>query len=83
MKLPNWLKIIWWVLLVGVFAYLIYQRYDFNMSGAATATDIVIFLILTALLVIPLFQEVSIFGVSLKQKIDTLKEEFDTQIIGL
>jgi len=83
MKLPNWLKIIWWVLLVGVFAYLIYQRYDFIMSGATTATDIVIFLILTALLVIPLFQEVSIFGVSLKQKIDTLEKEFDKQIISL
>ena len=83
MKLPNWLKIIWWFLLVGFFAYLLYQRYDLIMSGATTATDIVIFLILTALLVIPLFQEVSIFGVSFKQKIDTLKEEFDTQIIGL
>jgi len=83
MKLPNWLKIIWWLLLVGVFTYLIYQRYDFIMSGATTTTDIVIFLILTALLVVPLFQEVSIFGVSLKQKIDTLKEEFDKQIISL
>ena len=83
MKLPNWLKIVWWVLLVGFLAYLLYQRYDFIMGGATTATDIVIFLILIALLVIPLFQEVSIFGVSLKQKIDTLKEEFATQIIGL
>lgn len=83
MKLPNWLKIIWWFLLVGFFAYLLYQRYDFIISGATTATDIVIFLILIALLVIPLFQEVSIFGVSLKQKIDTLEKEFDKQIISL
>lgn len=83
MKIPNWLKIIWWVLLVGFFAYLLSQRYDSIMSGAATATDIVIFLILIALLAIPLFQEVSLFGVSFKKEIENLKSEFEKQIISL
>ena len=83
MKFPNWLKILWWFLLVGVFAYLLYQRYDFIISGATTATDIVIFLILIALLVIPLFQEVNIFGVSFKKEIDNLRTDFRDQIFNL
>ena len=83
MKFPNWLKILWWFLLVGVFAYLLYQRYNFIISGATTATDIVIFLILIALLVIPLFQEVNIFGVSFKKEIDSLRTDFRDQIFNL
>ncbi len=83
MKIPNWLKIIWWFLLAGFFAYLVSQRYDSIVSGSATATDIVIFLILIALLTIPLFQEVSLFGLSFKKEIDKLKTEFKEQIINL
>jgi hypothetical protein len=83
MKLPNWLKIIWWALLVGLFAYLLSQRYDSIISGAASAIDIVIFLIFIALLSIPLFREVDFFGVRLKREIDTLRTEFKEQIINL
>ena len=83
MKLPNSVRIVWWVLLVGFFAYLLSQRYDSITSGTATAMDIVIFLILIALLAIPLFQEVSIFGVSFKKEIENLKTEFEKQIISL
>jgi len=83
MKLPNWGRIIWWILLTGFFIYLLFQRYDSIMSGIATATDIVIFLILIALLTIPLFQEVSFFGVSLKKEIDNLRADFRDQIVNL
>jgi len=83
MKIPNWAKIIWWILLAGFFAYLLSQRYNSIISGAATPMDIVIFLILIALLAIPLFQEVSFFGVSLKKEFDNLKSEVKEQIINL
>jgi len=83
MKLPNWIKIVWWLLLLGFFAYLLSQRYDSIMSGATSATDIVIFLIFIALLAIPLFQEVSLFGVSFKKEIDNLRTEFREQIVNL
>ena len=83
MKLPNWLRIIWWFLLVGFFAYLLYQRYEFIIRGTATGTDIVIFVILIALAAIPLFQEVSIFGVSFKKKIDSLRNDIEKQIFSL
>ncbi|MCK4369231.1 MAG: hypothetical protein KAV68_06220 [Dehalococcoidales bacterium] len=83
MKLPNRAKIVWWLLLLGFFAYLLSQRYDSIMSGAASATDIVIFLIFIALFSAPLFQEVDFFGVRLKREIDTLRTEFKEQIINL
>ena len=67
MKLPNRLKIVWWLLITGFFVYLLSQRYESIIGGASTPIDIVLFLILAALLIIPLFQEVNIFGVSLKK----------------
>ena len=83
MKIPNRVKIIWWFLLAGFLAYLLSQRYDSIISGATSATDIVIFLIFIALLSTPLFQEVDFFGVRLKREIDTLRTEFKEQIINL
>ena len=83
MKLPNWAKIVWWLLLLGFFTYLLSQRYDSIMSGATSATDIVIFLIFIALLSIPLFQEVDFFGVRLKREINNLRTEFKEQIVNL
>jgi len=80
MKIPNWVKIVWWILLVGFFAYLFSQRYYFIMIGTTTATDIIIFLVLIALLVIPLFQEVNIFGVGLKKEVDTPRPSPDSKL---
>ena len=80
MKTPNWAKIMWWIFLVGFLAFLFSQRYESIMSGVASATDIAVFLILIALLIIPIFQEVSIFGVSFKKEIQNLKSEFEKQI---
>ena len=70
MKLPSWFRVIWWFVLVGFFIFLFVQRYDSIINGTATATDIAIFLIFTALIAIPLFQEVSLFGVSFKKEIE-------------
>ena len=75
MKVPNWAKIIWWFSLVGFFAYLVWQRYMFIIGGDSTTIDIILLIIVFALLLIPLFQEVSIFGVSFKKEIDSLKDE--------
>jgi len=80
MKTPKWLRVVWWLLLVGLATYFLWQRFDSITSGATNATDIVIFLIWIALLTIPLFQEVSIFGVSFKKEIDNLRTEFKEQI---
>jgi len=83
MRLPTWLRVVWWVLLVGLVAYLVSHRYDSIIAGDANPIDIVLLLTLFALLAIPLFQEVSFFGVSFKREIDNLKTEFKEQIINL
>lgn len=83
MKLPNWLKIVWWILLAGFFAFIFYQRYDSIISGDSIPIDIVIFLTLIALLTIPLFQEVNFFGVSLKKEIEKIKSDVKEQILNL
>ena len=80
MKLPNWARITWYLLLVGFFVHLFIQRYDFIISGSTTATDIIIFLILIALLFIPLFREVNIFGIGLKKEIDYPRPSPDSKL---
>lgn len=83
----NWLKahwkVVWWLLLVGLATYFLWQRFDSITSGTTNATDIVLFLIWIALLTTPLFREVSLFGVSFKKEIDNLRTEFKEQIINL
>jgi hypothetical protein len=83
MRWPNWVKTVWWLLLVAFSAYLLSQRYEIVISGTPNATDIIIFIILIALLVIPLFQEVNIFGVGFKKEIDNLRTDFRNQILDL
>ena len=79
-KLPNWLKIVWWLSLVCFFAYLLFERYDSIINGVATAIDIIIFLIFIALLIIPLFQEVNIFGVGFKKENDNPRPSPDSKL---
>lgn len=83
MKLPNWFKIIYWICLSGIVTYFIWQRYNFFINGTATLLDIFIFLIWMTLLLVPLFQEVNLFGIKLKTEIDSLKSEIKEQIINL
>jgi len=83
MKLPNWFKVIWWILLLVVLTYFLSQRYNSFVEGTATPMDIFLFLIWVALLLVPLFQEVSFFGVKLKKEIDSLKSDVKEQITNL
>ena len=78
MKLPNWLKIIWWLILFGFVTYMMSLRFNSIISGSSNTTDIIIFLIWIALFAIPLFREVSFFGVGLKKEIDNLKSELSS-----
>lgn len=80
MQLPNWFKVVWWVGLSGVVsAYLIARCPDLLTSRAAPA-DIIVFLVWVALLVVPIFQEVELFGLRFKQEVQKLKEELKTEI---
>ena len=71
----RWFERIWWlVLTVGGIAYLV-NRWDALAQGALTMPDTVISVVVTGLLLAPLFREVSVFGLSLKRSFDSVKEE--------
>lgn len=80
MKLPNWLKIVWWVLLTGVLTAYLYKRYPQLAVGQAVPADIIVFVIWVALLLAPLFSEVSLLGITLKQEVEGLKTFVSSQI---
>jgi len=72
-KLPNWLKVVWWLLLTGVLSYYLHQRYPDLSEGRAVPSDIVVFVIWIALLLAPLFSELSLLGITLKQHAEEMK----------
>ena len=80
MKLPNWFKIIWWIAITGFTAYLFYLRFPAISQNKSTSTDSFIFIVLVALLLVPIFQEVSLFGLKFKQAIDELKQNISMQL---
>ncbi|WP_024333391.1 hypothetical protein [Desulfotignum balticum] len=80
MKLSNWFKIPWWILITGFTGYIFYSRWGYISEGKSAPVDIFIFLVLVALLLAPIFQEVSLFGLKFKQEVDKLKEHVSTQL---
>ena len=76
MKLPNWFKILWWIILLVIVSVFLYNRYPDLTTGSATTADTFIFLIWVALCLLPLFEELSFFGITLTpaSKVVTVKE---------
>jgi hypothetical protein len=83
MKLPNWFKISWWILLTSIVTSYLYKRYPQLVQGNAVPADIFIFFVWVALALVPIFQEISFFGITLKQEIKRLRQEFGVQISSL
>jgi len=75
MVLPNWLKIAWWVLLLALLGGVLRTRLSAFTAGSAVGADVVLLVIWTALLLAPLFQEVTLFGITLKRQVNQLTEE--------
>lgn len=80
MNLPNWFKICWWLLLTGIITWFLYNRYSGLVAGHPTSLDVVAFVIWVALLLAPLFNEVSLLGVTLKQEAEELKKFVAAQV---
>jgi len=79
MNFPNWFRILWWVgLLISLTVFLLTQRYSDLIAGRAVAADIVVFLVLVGLALVPVFQEVQLFGVKLKQDVRAIRDKLDS-----
>jgi hypothetical protein len=83
MKLPNWFKIIWWVFLLIIVSVFLYNRYPHLTAGTSTTADIFIFLIWVALCLLPLFEELSFFGITFKKEVEKLKSDIAIQFDNL
>ena len=80
MKLPNWFKILWWVILCVCLFVVLYARVSAIQNGTATSVDAFLFLILFILLLLPLFSEFDLFGIKLKARIEEVKSEVKEQV---
>jgi hypothetical protein len=77
MKLPNWFKIFYWLLLtLSIGYFFIYKKYNLIESG--NHLYLFIFLIWVAILLLPLFNEIKFFGIELKKDIDDLKGQINS-----
>jgi hypothetical protein len=83
MQLPNWLKVLWWLTITGALTYFLHARLPDLLSGKAAASDIAVFGVWMALLLAPLFSEVSLLGVTLKNEIEELKGAISTQLTDI
>lgn len=83
MQFPNWLKVLWWAILVIGIGLFLRERLPDLLSGHAAAADVAVFGIWMALLLAPLFSEVALLGVTLKNEIEELKGNVATQLTNL
>lgn len=83
MKIPNCIKIAWWVIIVLLLTGFLLCRFSELMAGRAVPLDVVVFTIWIALLLAPLFSEVSLLGITLKHQIDELKSDIASLIIDV
>ena len=72
-------KWLWWVGLIIICTILVYLRWTAISQGTPSSVDLAILAATAAVYLIPLFSEVSLFGVSLKQSIEQVKGE----LVGL
>ncbi len=69
-----------WILLVLAMTIFVSYRFGAFSQGSATPADVVVLLVWIALLIAPLFQEVSIFGVRLTREMRALRDEVREQV---
>jgi len=80
MKLPNWFKIGWWVILLGLTGVILFKRFEAISSGQSVPADVFVFLIFVALMLVPLFSEIEFFGIKLKKEIEELKNDMNIKL---
>lgn len=83
MRLPNWFKVVWWALLIALLTFFLSQRYPDLVEGRATPSDVFVFSVWAALVLVPLFQELNLFGIELKQEVRELRSELKSELVNL
>jgi hypothetical protein len=77
MKFPNWFRILWWLALIGMIGWFLVRRLPNLISGKATAFDVLTLLIFFCLSLAPIFSEITLLGITLKQQLETVSQKVD------
>ncbi len=80
MKLPNWFKILWWILLFILLSYAVSIRFSSFEAGKSNAVDTLVLIIWFALALVPIFNEIELPGLKLKQDRDPLEKQKDENV---
>ena len=80
MKNSENFKTVWWGILVVVLGFYFYGRYSKIIEGSPSYFDVVVFVIWIGVCLAPIFQEMDLFGIKLKQQIDDLKKDVNYQL---
>jgi len=83
LQLPNWFKILWWLVLLAILSFVLYHRYDDIIKGTSSNIDAILLIIWISLCLAPIFQEINLLGIKLKQEINKLKEDVTQQVSSL
>jgi len=81
MKNTEDFKVFWWFVLVTSIGYYLFGRWESLIDGKSSYFDVVVFVVWVGICLAPLFQEMDIFGVKLKQQVDDLKKDLNHQLL--
>jgi hypothetical protein len=65
----------WWALLVITIGSYLIQRYPSMITGDSITADMLVFLVWIAICLAPLFKEIELPGIKLKQEVEQLKKD--------
>lgn len=80
MKFSDNFKTIWWAILFLGITFYLYSRHDILIQGKPNYFDVVVFLVWIAVALAPIFKDMKLFGLHLKQDIDDLKKDLSYQL---
>jgi len=80
MKFSEKFKIGWWIILLLTAIVFIYFRKEVIFSENITSFDLGLLVLLFALILVPIFSEITFLGMTVKQKVDEAKLEIKQEI---
>ena len=83
MSFPQWFKYIWWGAITLALSILLLMRIPSIVAGNSTAADVLLLTLWLALALAPLFQQISLPGVSLRQEIEDFRREVKQELTNV
>lgn len=83
MKFSSTMKTVWWAFVTLVLTITLMLRSPDIAAGSSTQVDMAIAVVWLGLLIAPLFEQVSLFGLTMKREIEKLREAMSGQITEL